>query len=74
MKNVDSDNNFNRMILSKSKGSSTNIAQISGCMGFQSVEGQLPAKKYNGRTLPYFHQNDDRTKSRGLIRESFFDG
>ncbi|NBP64894.1 MAG: hypothetical protein EBU66_09585 [Bacteroidetes bacterium] len=51
-----------------------NIAQISGCMGFQAVEGHLPPKKYNNRSLPYFHQNDDRIKARGLIRESFFEG
>ena len=74
MKNLSPENNFNRMVSSGSKGSVANIAQISGSMGFQAVEGQLPPKKYNKRTLPYFHQNDDRIKSRGLIRESFFEG
>jgi DNA-directed RNA polymerase II subunit RPB1 len=74
MKNLSPENNFNRMVSSGSKGSVANIAQISGCMGFQAVEGNLPPKKYNNRTLPYFHQNDDRIKSRGLIRESFFEG
>ena len=74
MKNMDEENNFNIMFSSGSKGSIANIAQISGCMGFQSIEGNLPPKKYNKRTLPYFHQNDDRTKSRGLIREPYFDG
>jgi DNA-directed RNA polymerase II subunit RPB1 len=74
MKNLSPDNNFNIMFSSGSKGSVANIAQISGSMGFQAVEGHLPPKKYNKRTLPYFHQNDDRIKSRGLIRESFFEG
>jgi DNA-directed RNA polymerase II subunit RPB1 len=74
MKNIDSENNFNLMVSSGSKGSVANIAQICGSMGFQAVEGQLPPKKYNKRSLPYFHQNDDRIKARGLIRESFFDG
>ena len=74
MKNLSPDNNFNIMFSSGSKGSIPNIAQISGSMGFQAVEGHLPPKKYNKRTLPYFHQNDDRIKSRGLIRESFFAG
>ncbi len=74
MKNMDPENNFNIMVSSGSKGSVANIAQIAGCMGFQAVEGNLPPKKYNKRTLPYFHQNDDRTKSRGLIREPYFDG
>ena len=74
MKNMDPENNFNIMVSSGSKGSVANIAQISGCMGFQAIEGSLPPKKYNKRTLPYFHQNDDRIKSRGLIREPYFDG
>ena len=74
MKNLSPENNFNIMFSSGSKGSVANIAQISGSMGFQSVEGHLPPKKYNNRTLPYFHQNDDRIKSRGLIRESYFEG
>ena len=74
MKNLSPENNFNIMFTSGSKGSVANIAQISGSMGFQAVEGHLPPKKYNNRTLPYFHQNDDRIKSRGLIRESFFEG
>lgn len=74
MKNINMENNFNLMVSSGSKGSTTNISQICGCLGFQAIEGNLPPKKYNKRTLPYFHQNDDRIKSRGLIRESFFDG
>ena len=74
MKNINMENNFNLMVSSGSKGSAANISQICGCLGFQAVEGNLPPKKYNKRTLPYFHQNDDRIKSRGLIRESFFDG
>jgi DNA-directed RNA polymerase II subunit RPB1 len=74
MKNLSPENNFNIMFSSGSKGSVANIAQISGCMGFQAVEGHLPPKKYNNRSLPYFHQNDDRIKARGLIRESFFEG
>ena len=74
MKNLSPENNFNIMFSSGSKGSVANIAQISGSMGFQAVEGHLPPKKYNNRTLPYFHQNDDRIKSRGLIRESYFEG
>jgi DNA-directed RNA polymerase II subunit RPB1 len=74
MKNINPENNFNIMYESGSKGSMENIAQIAGCMGFQAVEGNLPPKKYNERTLPYFHQNDDRVKARGLIRESYMEG
>lgn len=74
MKIINPENNFNIMISSGSKGSVANITQIAGCMGFQAIEGHLPQKKYNERSLPYFHQNDDRTKARGLIREPFIDG
>jgi DNA-directed RNA polymerase beta' subunit len=59
---------------SGSKGSSTNIGQIIGCLGLQAIEGKIAPKKYNNRTLPYFHQHDDRGASRGLIREPYIDG
>ena len=67
-------NGFNVMITTSSKGSRGNIGQISGGLGLQNVEGTIVSKKYNTRTLPYFHQNDDRGKSRGLVRECFLEG
>ncbi len=74
MANLDPNNNFNIMVSSGSKGSAMNIGQVIGCVGFQAVENKLSPKKYNQRTLPYFHQNDDRIESRGLIREPYIDG
>ena len=59
---------------SGSKGSTTNIGQIIGCLGLQAIEGKIAPKKYNNRTLPYFHQHDDRGASRGLVREPYIDG
>jgi DNA-directed RNA polymerase II subunit RPB1 len=59
---------------SGSKGSLPNIGQIIGCLGLLAVEGKIAPKKYNNRTLAYFHQHDDRGASRGLVREPYIDG
>ena len=59
---------------SGSKGSLANIGQIIGCLGLQAIEGKIAPKKYNNRTLPYFHQHDDRSTSRGLVREPYITG
>ena len=56
------------------KGSEQNIGQVCGSLGFLAIEGKLAPKKYNNRTMPYFHQNDDRCTSRGLIKESYTTG
>jgi DNA-directed RNA polymerase II subunit RPB1 len=74
MDNYDKKNGFNIMALSGSKGDETNTAQMIGCLGMQAFEGKLIPKKYNFRTSAYFHQHDDRTTSRGLIRRSFTKG
>jgi DNA-directed RNA polymerase beta' subunit len=74
MNNLPSTNNFKIMIACGSKGSATNMGQIGGCVGLQIVEGKLYQKKVNRRTLPYFFQNDDRSDSRGLIKNSFLKG
>jgi len=72
--NMDPSNAFNIMATSGSKGDHANIGQMSGCLGLQAFEGKIMPKKYNRRTLAYYHQNDDRASSRGLVRSSFFKG
>ena len=72
--NLAPDNKFQIMSSSGSKGDSSNTGQMSGGLGPQAFEGKLMPKKYNKRTLSYFHQNDDRGASRGLVRRSFIDG
>lgn len=74
MSNLNADNSFDIMVTSGSKGKSTNLGQMCGCLGLQVFEGKLMPKKYNGRTLPYFHQHDDRAVSRGLVKQSFLRG
>jgi DNA-directed RNA polymerase II subunit RPB1 len=72
--NLKDDNNFNIMISSGSKGTITNIAQISGCVGLQAFEGKLIPTKTNFRTLPYFTRNDNSSSARGLIKNSYLKG
>jgi DNA-directed RNA polymerase II subunit RPB1 len=74
MNNIKPNNNFNIMILSGSKGNSKNMGQMVGCIGLQAFQGGLIPKNYNNRSLSYYHQNDDRSASRGLIREAFSKG
>jgi DNA-directed RNA polymerase beta' subunit len=74
MANLQPGNNLDIMILSGSKGDPTNKGQMVGCVGLQAVEGKLVQKKVNGRSLPYFHQDDDTAVARGLIRQSFLKG
>lgn len=74
MQNLKPDNNFNIMISSGSKGSPINMGQMGGCVGQQAVEGKRIQKKVNGRTLCYFHQNDDSAMARGFIERPYING
>lgn len=74
MNSLAPENKFNIMALSGSKGDASNMGQMCGGLGLQAFEGKLPQKKYNKRTLSYFHQNDDRCASRGVIRNPFING
>lgn len=71
---VSVDNNFQIMIKSGSKGGSNNLGQMAGAVGLQVVEGTMMKKMYSDRTLCYFHEHDDRAKSRGLCYNSYMDG
>ena len=71
---IPDDNSFKIMLKSGSKGGATNLGQMMGSVGLQEVEGNLVKKKYNRRTLTYFHEDDDRSHSRGLIKSCYFDG
>lgn len=74
MQNLTPENNFNIMILSGSKGGPINMGQMGGCVGQQAVEGKRIKKKVNGRSLVYFHQNDDSAEARGFIERSYING
>jgi DNA-directed RNA polymerase II subunit RPB1 len=55
---LDETNNILAMVLSGSKGSPINIAQIIACVGQQNVEGKRIANGFRDRTLPHFAKDD----------------
>jgi DNA-directed RNA polymerase II subunit RPB1 len=67
-------NGFKILVNSGAKGSTVNVAQISGCIGQVVVEGQRIKKKITGRTLPMFFQDDNTPKARGFVKSNLLDG
>ena len=54
------DNSLNCMVLSGSKGSYVNIAQITGIIGQQNVDGKRISKNFGNRTLPHYYSDDEK--------------
>jgi DNA-directed RNA polymerase II subunit RPB1 len=73
-KNIRSDNNFNIMIESGSKGSNLNIRQICGLVGQVNVEGKRIPYGFKNRTLPHFMKDDLCPESKGFVSQSYFTG
>lgn len=75
-------NNFLRTVVSGAKGDYFNIAQITGLLGQQNLNGQriCPQLSNNTRTLPHYpikvedYTDDMRYESRGFIKSSFTKG
>ena len=65
---------FKDMITSKSKGNVTNIAQMMGCLGQQSIEGKRASYSFQDRTLPHFCKYDDSLEARGFVDNSYLNG
>lgn len=71
------DEKTNRMIniiKSGSKGSTTNIAQMVGCLGQQNVDGKRIPYGFDNRTLPHYTKFDDGPEARGFVDSSFISG
>lgn len=76
------DNNFIKTVVSGAKGDYFNIAQITGLLGQQNLNGQRihPSLSNNKRTLPHYpidpsqYTDDMRYESRGFIKSSFTKG
>lgn len=75
------DNNFNSTVVSGSKGDYFNIAQITGLLGQQNLDGQRPSKNIdnNKRSLIHYPRvivNDPsrRYRARGFVASSFIEG
>lgn len=70
------DNAFKFMETAGSKGSKTNMAQISGVLGQQNVNGRRMALAFGGRTTPHGTHAEMHTDivARGFVPQSFMDG
>ena len=74
MSYYDTSNFFWTSAISGAKGNSTNVAQVSGVLGQNNVEGSRIKKKVEGRSLVYWHRDDDTPEARGFIKSSFLSG
>lgn len=73
-KSLKDDNNVKQMVVAGSKGSFINIAQMSVCVGQQSVEGKRIPFGFRHRTLPHFHKDDFSSEARGFVENSYLRG
>jgi len=62
------------MVESGSKGNKTNISQMIGCLGQQSIEGKRVVYSFENRTLPHFAKYDDSLEARGFVDNSYLVG
>ena len=74
MSHLNSDNFFWTSAKSGAKGSAVNVAQVSGVLGQTNVEGARIKKRVEGRSLIYWHKDDDTPEARGFIKNSFLSG
>ncbi len=74
MSHLDTSNFFWASAKSGAKGSAVNVAQVSGVLGQNNVDGARIKKKVEGRSLIYWHKDDDTPEARGFIKNSFLSG
>ena len=74
MGHLNSNNFFWASAKSGAKGSAVNVAQVSGVLGQNNLEGSRIKKKVEGRSLVYWHRDDDTPEARGFIKNSFLSG
>jgi DNA-directed RNA polymerase beta' subunit len=74
MKHYGMDNFFWIAAESKAKGDAIKIAQMSGTVGQQNIEGTRVKKRIEGRTMIQFHRDDDTPEARGFIKNSYLKG
>jgi DNA-directed RNA polymerase subunit A' len=68
------DNNVNKMIKARARGSMLNVTQIACSVGQQVLNGKRIDFGYTERTLPFFKKGDLSPKARGFIESSFMKG
>ncbi|MBT6824270.1 DNA-directed RNA polymerase subunit A' [archaeon] len=62
------------MANSGAQGNFLNIAQMSACVGQQSMKGKRVVGGYDGRTLSVFNKGDLSPSSRGFIQQGYRQG
>jgi DNA-directed RNA polymerase II subunit RPB1 len=67
-------NNVSTMVRSGSKGSTTNVSQMTAAVGQQSLEGKRLPFGFKYRTLPHFPKDDYSPASRGFVENSYLRG
>jgi len=72
--NAKKDSELMTMIQSGGAGSLLNLAQMSACVGQQSMRGGRVSKGYERRTLSFFKKDDLSPAARGFIKGGFKDG
>ena len=70
----DSTNRMINMVNSGSKGKSSNVTQIMGCVAQIKVEGKRIPYGFTGRTLPHYCKYDDGPEARGFVENGFIEG
>ncbi|MHA1269698.1 MAG: DNA-directed RNA polymerase subunit A' [Candidatus Helarchaeota archaeon] len=56
------------------RGNMLNLAQMTACVGQQSVRGARIVRGYKYRTLPHFQKHDLSAKSRGFVVNCYYSG
>ena len=74
MDNLPIKNRMREMVISGSKGSDLNIAQMMGLLGQQLIAGKRVQFTLQDRTLPHFTRYDHSSESRGFVENSFITG
>jgi DNA-directed RNA polymerase II subunit RPB1 len=74
MDNLSLKNRMREMVISGSKGSDLNIAQMMGLLGQQLIAGKRVQFTLQDRTLPHFTRYDHSSESRGFVENSFITG
>jgi DNA-directed RNA polymerase subunit A' len=72
--NFDVQNSGIVMTRTGARGSNLNIAQMTACVGQQSVRGKRIMRGYLNRALPHFELGDPTPKARGFVYSSYREG
>lgn len=73
-KNMNACNNVGVMVKGGSKGSTTNVSQMTAAVGQQSLEGKRLPFGFKYRVLPHFPKDDYSPASRGFVENSYLRG